>query len=109
MGKRSERDWRTEERLQAIIEYEKLDEEKRGEYLRRVGLHDATIALWKEEMVSAYESIKNGKKRSDPNKKRIKELEKELRRKDKALAETAALLALKKKAQEIWGDGEDAE
>jgi hypothetical protein len=34
-------------------------------------------------------------------------LEKELRRKDKALAETAALLVLKKKAQEIWGDEDD--
>jgi transposase len=33
-----------------------------------------------------------------------RELEKELRRKDKALAETAALLVLKKKVQEIWGD-----
>jgi hypothetical protein len=39
--------------------------------------------------------------------KRIKDLEKELRRKDQALAETAALLVLKKKAQEIWGDEDD--
>jgi hypothetical protein len=37
-------------------------------------------------------------------------LEKELRRKDKALVETAALLVLKKKAQEIWGDeGDDTD
>ncbi len=34
-------------------------------------------------------------------------LEKELSRKDKALAETAALLVLKKKVQEIWGDEDD--
>jgi hypothetical protein len=39
--------------------------------------------------------------------KRINELEKELRRKDKALAETAALLVLKKKAQAIWEDEDD--
>ncbi|WP_419653125.1 hypothetical protein, partial [Thiolapillus sp.] len=38
--------------------------------------------------------------------KRIKELERELKRKEKALAETAALLVLRKKAQAIWGDGE---
>ena len=38
---------------------------------------------------------------------RIKELERELRRKDKALAETAALLVLKKKVQAIWGDEDD--
>ena len=30
-----------------------------------------------------------------------------LRRKEKALAEAAALLVLQKKAQAIWGDGED--
>ena len=38
---------------------------------------------------------------------RIKKLESELRRKDKALAETAALLVLRKKAQAIWGAEED--
>jgi hypothetical protein len=35
-------------------------------------------------------------------------LERELRRKDKALAETAALLVLKKKLQTIWGDADDS-
>ena len=39
--------------------------------------------------------------------KRIRQLEKELQRKDKALAETAALLVLRKKAQAIWGDQEE--
>jgi len=39
--------------------------------------------------------------------RRIQELERELRRKEAALAETAALLVLKKKVQEIWGDGDD--
>jgi transposase len=39
--------------------------------------------------------------------KKIRDLEKELRRKDKALAETAALLVLKKKVQQIWGDEDD--
>lgn len=38
----------------------------------------------------------------------IKRLEQELRRKEAALAETAALLVLRKKANAIWGDGEDA-
>jgi hypothetical protein len=39
--------------------------------------------------------------------KRVKELERELRRKEKALAETAALLVLRKKAEALWG-AEDA-
>ena len=43
-------------------------------------------------------------KRSRADANKIKALEKEIKRKDKALAETAALLVLKKKAQQIWGD-----
>ena len=43
------------------------------------------------------------------DKKKIKELERELRRKDKALAEATALLILKKKAELIWGVVEDDE
>jgi transposase len=39
--------------------------------------------------------------------RRVRELEKELRRKDKALAEAAALLVLQKKVQAIWGDADD--
>ena len=39
--------------------------------------------------------------------RRVQELEKELRRKDKALAEAAALLVLQKKVRAIWGDGDD--
>jgi hypothetical protein len=46
--------------------------------------------------------------RSAADLKRIRGLEKELKRKDKALAETAALLVLKKKVQEIWGDEDDS-
>jgi hypothetical protein len=41
------------------------------------------------------------------SKKKCQDLEKELRRKEKALAEAAALLVLRKKAQAIWGDEED--
>lgn len=39
--------------------------------------------------------------------KERKKLEKELQRKEKALAEAAALLVLSKKANVIWGDPED--
>lgn len=41
-------------------------------------------------------------------KKRVRDLERDLARKDKALAETAALLVLRKKASAIWGGDEDA-
>ena len=42
------------------------------------------------------------------DRRRVKELERELRRKDKALAETAALLVLAKKLKAVFHEGEDA-
>lgn len=55
---------------------------------------------------SAVKNVNAGQSRDDKN--RIRELERELRRKDAALAETAALLVLRKKLNAYWGsDDED--
>jgi hypothetical protein len=54
----------------------------------------------------AEESLRLSKSNRDKDKE-IKKLEKELKRKETALAETAALIVLRKKAQAIWGDPED--
>ncbi len=56
---------------------------------------------------SLAEALSKKRKAKDPKDRRIRELEGDLRRKEKELAETAALLVLKKKAQAIWGDDED--
>lgn len=104
-AKKRAKDWSGEKKLEALQEYESLtDEEARGRFLRENGLHTADIERWRQEIV---EALKGKPNRSDPRDRRIKELEKELNRKDKALAETAALLALKKNALRIWGDDED--
>ena len=100
-----------QEKLKAVIEFEGLAGEKQGEYLRREGLHSDDIAAWKKSMEGGLEgggglSAANRTERAQ-DKQKIKELERELRRKDKALAETAALLVLKKKADLIWGSGEN--
>ena len=59
--------------------------------------------------VSAAEMARQIRAAVATEKQRNKELERELRRKEKALAETAALLTLRKKAAAIWGGkGEDA-
>jgi transposase-like protein len=105
MKKRRPQDWSAEEKLDAVLEYERLEEEQRGQYLREKGLHAVHLERWKKTIIEGLKASKPNKQ--DPQKKKIKELEKELRRKDKALAETAALLVLKKKAQEIWGEPED--
>jgi len=105
MKERRPQDWTAEEKLNAILEYEKLEEAERGKYLRERGLHSIHIERWKEAIIRGLQSSKSNKK--DFREKRIKELEKELRRKDKALSETAALLVLKKKAKDIWGEPGD--
>ena len=101
--------WSGEDRMAAIIEYEKLGEEQRGRFLREKGLHEVEIAGWKQEFLESFSAEGKRKRKSDPQQKRIKALEKELLRKEKALAEAAAILVLKKKAQAIWGDREDGE
>jgi transposase len=96
-------DWSAEEKLAAVLEAASLSEEELGAFLRSRGLHDAQLQQWRDQMLIGLEP--KPLKRAET--KRIQELEKELRRKDKALAETAALLVLKKKAKEIWGDEDD--
>jgi transposase len=96
-------DWNAEEKLAAVLEAAALSEEELGAFLRSRGLHEAQLQQWRDQMLVGLEP----KPAKRVETKRIKDLEKELRRKDKALAETAALLVLKKKAQEIWGDEDD--
>jgi hypothetical protein len=107
---RRPQDWSAEEKLKAVIEFEKLDPDKQGEFLRREGLHTDHIAAWKKIMEASLESV-NGSPASRAerveDKRRIKELEQDLNKKDKALAEVTALLVLKKKADLIWGTGEN--
>jgi transposase-like protein len=100
-----------QEKLKAVIEFEGLEGDKQGEYLRRQGLHSDHIAAWKRSMEAGLESWGGGHRATRTeralDKKKIQELEKELHRKDRALAETTALLVLKKKADLIWGSGEN--
>ena len=100
-----------QEKLKAVIEFEGLEGERQGEDLRRGGLHSDHIAGWKKSMEAGLEGGGglSAASRSEwaQDKKKFKELEKELYRKDRALAETTALLVLKKQADLIWGSGEN--
>ena len=102
--KKRPQNWSAEEKMQAVITYGGMDETEQGLYLRSHGLYSVDIQRWREEMLRA---LSKKRKKKDPKDRRIRELEGDLRRKEKALAETAALLVLKKKAQAIWGDSED--
>ncbi len=106
--KKRPRDWSPEEKMAAVVEASSVSEEQLGAFLRRKGLHQAQLEQWRGTMLSALGSEHKPKAKSSQQARRLRELEKELRRKDKALAEAAALLILKKKAQAIWGDEADS-
>ena len=105
-GSRRPEDWSAQERLRVVMEASKLGDAELGEFLRREGLHEETLAQWRDAVMEALQPAQSPNARGG-DKKRIKQLEREIARKDKALAEAAALIILKKKAQAIWGDEDD--
>lgn len=87
-----------------------MNEAELAAYCRRKGLLVAQLERWRTEMHAALtrqDSQAEATARAQ-DKKRIRELEKDLRRKEKALAETAALLVLSRKYEALGIDGEDA-
>lgn len=94
-----------------VIETAAFNEEQLSAYCRRKGLYPEQITRWKEAAIDGNESsrplAKVEMQALKKDRKKIRRLERELSRKDKALAEAAALLILQKKAQAIWGEPED--
>lgn len=106
MASSKKRKWTGAEKLRVVIAARGLSESELGVLLRREGVHEVELTAWQ----AAAEAALNDTGRRAPQSadaQRIHELERELRRKEAALAETAALLVLKKKVQEIWGDADD--
>ena len=107
-GKRERRpqEWTREERLEALLATHGLSEEALGSWCRERGIHTHHLVAWRRELVQG-EGGGVSKARQRALREENRALRKELRRKDQALAETTALLVLKKKAAAIWGEGED--
>ncbi len=106
-GSRRPADWSTVDKLAAVVEAATLSDEELGAFLRRKGLHEAQLEAWKAEALEGLQKGRARRSRKSTEQKQIRELSRELRRKEKALAETAALLVLKKKVVAIWGDEVD--
>lgn len=104
---RRPQDWSLSEKLKVLADTAAIPSEELGAYLRKAGVHEAELEQWRQAVQEALQTPRRRRKRQTSEQKRIKELERELRRKEKALAEAAALLVLKKKAQAIWGDEDD--
>jgi transposase len=96
-----------EEKLQVIIETAPLCEEGLGAFLRRRGLHRSDLERWRGQILAGLAEPARASQKNAQESRRIRELERDLRRKDKALAEASALLVLKKKVQAIWGAEDD--
>ena len=104
-------EWSTQDKFLVVVETASMNETELAEYARKKGLYVEQIKAWHDACVNANggvakEAAKLNQDLKESEKKR-KKLEKEIQRKDKALAEAAALLVLSKKANAIWGEPED--
>jgi transposase-like protein len=105
-----ERVWTAAARLEAVIATAALDEAQVGAWCREKGIYLKDLEQWRASAGTALaqpEEVRASPQETRADKKRIKQLEAELRRKDKALAEAAALLVLSKKLSAIFHGGED--
>ena len=104
--------WTAREKFTAVMETAALNESERAEYCRRRGLYPQQIIAWRTACESAADwAGERGRQQAAVDRdvrREVRSLKRELQRKEKALAETAALLTLSKKARAIWGEGEDA-
>jgi transposase-like protein len=110
-GQPAER-WSSEEKFTVVLETAALGEAELGEYCRKKGLYAEQVGAWRRACEQA--NATSGRDRQaelaqrQAQAKRLKELEAELHRKEKALAEAAALLVLQKKVQTLWGEPGEA-
>ena len=103
-------DWSAEERFAALIETAGMSEEERGVWCRAHGLHSHQLATWRRDALAGSLGGTGRSEQTELNRLRQEaaRLKKELARKDRALAETTALLVLQKKVRLLWGEDEDS-
>jgi hypothetical protein len=100
-----ERAWTAAARPEAVIATAALDETARNAWCREHGVFPKDLAQWRESATQALvapEDARASPRQTKLDRRRIKELEREVSRKDKALAETAALLVLSRKLEAIF-------
>jgi len=99
--------WPSRDKFAAVVETAALNAEERSEYCRRRGLYVEQLAQWRSDCEQAAD-LAQARRDSQTQAyreqaKQLKEVQRELRRKEAALAETAALLALRKKRRRSGG------
>lgn len=103
--------WSSQAKFLVILETAKMTEIELSVYCRSKGLYPEQVKAWKHAAIQSQEPspamTPEERQYQREQNKRIKRLETELARKDKALAEAAALLILQKKMRALWAEGED--
>jgi len=105
-----ERIWTAAARLEAVIATAALDAAARAAWCREHGVYAVQLEQWRDHATQALaepEQVRASPQQTQQDRRRIKELEREVRRKDRALAETAALLVLSKTVEAIFHKGGD--
>ena len=105
-----ERAWTAAARLEAVIATAAMDEAQRSAWCREKGVFPSDLAQWRESAMAALaqpEEARATAQEARADRRRIKELEKDLQRGEKALVETTALLVLRKKLQAIFQESGD--
>lgn len=104
-------DWSTQDKFLIVVETASMSEAELAEYARKKGLYVEQIKAWRDACMNANGGVAKQaaelSKKLKESERANRQLQKELERKEKALAETAALLVLRKKADAIWGDPEE--
>ena len=99
------------ERFDAVIATARMDESSKNAWCREYGVYPGELAQWLSSAAAALtdtEPMRASPQQTRQDKKRIKELERDVNRKNAALAETTALLVLAKKLSVIFQEGADA-
>ena len=91
------------EKLTLLLESKTLEEDQRGEWLRQHGLHSEHLPLWEQELTAVMNNKQTDlNQKNNELKKENRRLQRELTQKEKALAEAAVLLTLKKKFRNLF-------
>ena len=101
--KKQAQEWTPEEKLQIVLEAASLSEGELGVFLRSKGVHEAVLVEWKHQALAGLRGTQAASRLQRGESREMRDLKRELKRKDKALAETAALIVLKKKSRRSGG------
>ena len=104
-----DRIWTAAARFDAVLTTAAMDENAKGAWCRANGVYLKDLISWRQsatQALAAPEELRASPNQTKQDRRRIKELERDLRRKNDALAETTALLVLSKKLEAIFQKGE---